>query len=63
MKPSASTIASLGIGVPVATIIAWAANEFGGVVVPGPVEAAFGAVAGALIGWFFKGGQASHTEE
>lgn len=56
MKPSQSTIASLGIGVPLATIASWALTTWGGVEVPGPVEAAFGAVLGAVVGYFFKGG-------
>ena len=63
MKPSASTVASLGIGVPLATIVSWALSAFGGVAVPGPVEAALGAVLGAAVGYFFKGGIASDTEE
>lgn len=63
MKPSASTVASVGIGVPVATILAWASSAFAGVEVPGPVEAAFGAVISALVGYFFLGGKAAHTEE
>lgn len=63
MKPSASTIASVGIGVPVATIIAWACSAFMGVEVPGPVEAAFGAVISAVVGYFFIGGKAVHTED
>lgn len=63
MKPSNSTIASLGIGVPLATIASWALNTFAGVQVPGPVEAALGAVLGGVIGYFFAGGQAAHTEE
>ena len=58
MKPSNSTVASVGIGVPAATIISWALNTFAGVQVPGPVEAAFGAVLGAIIGYFFSGGRA-----
>ena len=63
MKPSQSTVASVGIGVPVATILSWALNAFAGVEVPGPVESAFGVVVGALIGYFFLGGQAVDTED
>lgn len=58
MKPSSSTVASVGIGVPVATIISWAVNTFAGVEVPGEVQAAFGAVVSAAIGYFFSGGRA-----
>jgi hypothetical protein len=63
MKPSTSTIASAAIGVPLATIISWLLNTFVGVEVPGPVEAAFGAVLGAGVGYFFMGGKAVDTEE
>ena len=61
-KPSTSTIASAGLGVPVATIMSWIFNTFVGVDVPGPVEAALGAVISTLIGYFFIGGKASDTE-
>ena len=60
MNPSSSTIASVGIGVPLATVIAWAVSLFG-VEMPGPVEAAIGAVLSAAVGYFFHGGQASDT--
>lgn len=63
MKPSQSTVASAIVGVPLATIISWALNTFAGVAVPGPVEAAFGAVLGALVGYVFKGGRAADTED
>lgn len=63
MKPSVSTIASVGIGVPVATVASWVVSQFAGVDVPGPVEAAFGAIISALIGYFFPGGQAADTKE
>lgn len=62
MKPSQSTVASAAIGVPLATIVSWVLNTFAHVVVPGPVEAAFGCVLGAVVGFFFVGGQAAHTE-
>jgi hypothetical protein len=62
MKPSSSTVASVGIGVPLATIAAWALG-LAGIEVPGPVEAAFGAVLGALVGYFFVGGKAVDTED
>lgn len=63
MKPSRSTVASVGIGVPVATIAAWALHQFAGVIVPGAVEAALGVVIGAVAGYFFKGGRAADTED
>lgn len=60
MKPSSSTVASVGIGIPVATILSWAVNAFAGVEVPGEVQAALGALVSAVVGYFFHGGQASH---
>lgn len=63
MKPSQSTIASAAIGVPLATITSWVLNTFAGVEVPGPVEAAFGAVLGAAVGYFFVGGKSEDTQD
>lgn len=63
MKPSHSTIASAAVGVPLATIISWLLNTFAHVEVPGTVEAAFGAVLAALVGYFFVGGKAVDTED
>jgi hypothetical protein len=63
LKPSTSTVASIGIGVPVATIISWALTEFAKIAVPGPVEAAIGVVIGAIVGYFFLGGKAADTAE
>lgn len=60
MKPSVSTIASVGLGVPLATILSWVLS-LNGIEVPGPVEAAFGVVLGAGVGYFFKGGKADDT--
>lgn len=62
MKPSTSTVASVGIGVPLATITAWIVGQFG-VDMPGEVQAAFGAVVSAAIGYFFVGGKAADTED
>jgi uncharacterized membrane-anchored protein len=61
-KPSASTFASAGIGVPVATVLSWIVNTFTGVDVPGPVEAALGAIVSTIIGYIFLGGKASDVE-
>jgi hypothetical protein len=63
MKPSNSTWAGVGIGVPVATIIAWCLDQFAGVAVPGEVQAAVGAVVSAVVGYFFAGGKAADTED
>lgn len=60
--PSTSTVASVGIGVPVATIIAWLVNTFSGVAMPGGVEAAIGALVGAIVGYMFTGGRRADTE-
>jgi hypothetical protein len=60
MNPSNSTLASVGVGVPLATIISWAVSLFGATM-PGPVEAAVGAVISAAVGYFFHGGQADDT--
>lgn len=62
LMPSISTFASVGIGVPAATILSWLVSTFGHVAMPGPVEAAIGAVISALVGYFFSGGKAAHTE-
>lgn len=60
MSPSQSTVASLGIGAPLAAIVSWLAT-LAGVEMPGPVEAAFGAVFSAVIGYFFMGGKREDT--
>lgn len=62
MKPSSSTVASIGIGIPLATILAWVIAQFG-IEMPGEVQAAVGAVVSAAIGYFFVGGKAVDTEE
>jgi hypothetical protein len=63
IKPSNSTFASVGIGVPLATIVSWGLTEFANVAMPGPVEAALGAVLGAAVGYFFIGGKSVDTED
>lgn len=62
MKPSTSTVASVGIGVPLATIIAWIIGQFG-IDMTGEVQAALGAVLSAAVGYFFTGGKAVDTED
>lgn len=59
LKPSPSTIASVGIGVPVATILAWVVNTCCDIPMPGEVQAAIGAVISALVGYFFMGGRSN----
>lgn len=63
MNVSPSTIASAGIGAPLATIVSWALNTFAGIEVPGPVEAAFGALVAAAVGYFFLGGRREDVED
>lgn len=60
--PSTSTVASVGIGIPVATVLAWLLNAFAAIEVPGEVQAAVGALVSALIGYFFAGGRRADTE-
>ena len=59
--PSASTLASAGLGIPVATVLSWVLNVTTGVEMPGPVEAAIGAIVSTLIGYFFTGGKHEDT--
>lgn len=61
MKPSNSTFASVGIGVPAATVISWIVSQFG-IVMPGPVEAAIGALISAVVGYFFLGGKSADPD-
>lgn len=57
LQPSTSTIASLAIGVPAATVISWLFNQFSGIAVPPEVQTAFGALVSAFVGYFFIGGK------
>ena len=60
--PSSSTIASVGIGIPVATVLAWILSVCCSVPVPGEVQAAVGALVSAIVGYFFMGGRRADTE-
>lgn len=60
--PSASTVASVGIGIPVATVLAWLLQQFAAVDMPGEVQAAIGALVSASVGYFFTGGRRVDTE-
>ncbi len=60
--PSTSTVASVGIGVPIATVVAWALSAFASVEVPGEVQAALGAIVSAIVGYFFVGGRHVDTQ-
>lgn len=61
--PSNSTVASVGIGIPVATLIAWILNQFASIQMPGEVQAALGALVSSSIGYFFIGGRRVDTED
>lgn len=50
MKPSANTLASVGIGAPLAVVVAWML-KYNGIEVPTEVEVAFGAIFSAGIGY------------
>lgn len=60
--PSNSTVASVGIGIPVATLVAWMLSQFANVPMPGEVQAALGALVSASVGYFFTGGRRVDTE-
>lgn len=55
--PSASSVASVGIGVPVATVVAWLLQQLAAIEMPGEVQAAVGALVSAMIGYWFSGGR------
>jgi hypothetical protein len=61
--PSSSTLASVGLGVPIATVAAWAVGVCCNVPVPGEVQAAIGALISAVIGYFFVGGRHVDTTD
>ena len=61
--PSASTVASVGIGIPVATVGAWALDICCQISMPGEVQAAAGALISAAVGYFFVGGKRIDTED
>lgn len=56
MKPSNSTIASAGLGLPVAIVTAWLAGQFG-LDMTAEVQTAFGVIISTVIGYFFEGGK------
>jgi len=60
--PSSSTVASIGIGIPVATLFAWVLSVCCNMPVPGEVQAAAGALVSALVGYFFNGGRKVDTQ-
>lgn len=51
LTPSTNTIASVGIGVPIATVSAWLLEVCCQVPMPGEVQAALGALVSAAIGY------------
>lgn len=63
LRPSQSTIASVGLGVPAATLIAWILDVTIHVQMPGEVQAAMGALISALVGYAFLGGKHVDTAD
>lgn len=63
MRPSVATVAAVGIGAPVAGILSWLVDVIFGLTMPDHVEASFGVVIGALVGYFFRGGKAEDTPQ
>jgi membrane protease YdiL (CAAX protease family) len=59
--PSNSTLASVGIGIPAATVLSWTFSLWG-ITMPGPVEAAIGALISAGAGYLFTGGRKVDTQ-
>jgi hypothetical protein len=59
--PSASTVASIGLGIPIATVAAWLLTTCCHVDMPAEVQAAMGALIGAIIGYLFNGGRHTQT--
>jgi hypothetical protein len=60
MKPSTSTVASVGLGIPIATMVKWILSLFG-VEMPEDVTLQAGVLFGAIVGYFFQGGKAADT--
>jgi len=42
-------------------LLSWLLTSFSGVDVPGEVQAAMGAIASAIVGYFFMGGRSNAT--
>lgn len=63
LTPSASTYASIGIGVPVAILASWIFEQCCHISMPPEVQSAFGAVTSAIVGYFFTGGREIHVAE
>jgi len=60
MTPSTSTVASIGLGVPLAVLVSWGLS-LAGITMPVEAQTALGAVLSAIVGYFFVGGQSSDT--
>lgn len=58
--PSTSTVASAGLGGPIAIIVAWIAGIFG-LTMTTDVAISFGVIISTAVGYFFCGGKAIHT--
>ena len=53
---SPSTLASAGLGVPVAIVVAWLVSLWGKEM-PSEVQMALGAIISTVVGYFFPGGK------
>lgn len=61
IKPSSSTVASAGIGVPAGIVVVWMIGEFTGAEMPVEVAAAVGSIVSFLVGYLFHGGRSDDT--
>lgn len=57
MKPSTSTVASLGFGGAITVVTVWALDAFAHVQMPDYVAGAFGVIVSSIVGYFFPGGR------
>ena len=54
-------MASIGIGIPAVTLLAWILKECCMIEMPGEVQAAVGIIIGAIVGLPFAGGSVANT--
>ena len=56
-QPSASTVASVGIGIPLTVLVIWLLKTYLAVDMPPEVQGALGALLSTATGYFFSGGK------
>jgi hypothetical protein len=61
LKPSTSTVASAGLGVPLGILVVYGLETFAHLVMPDHVQIAIGSVVTILAGYFFSGGRSNDT--